>query len=576
MDAGVSATINSTLNDSAGLVKTGPGTLTVNGQLSGTGSITATGGSLTLASPGGISYTGQTIVSNGATLTFASPAIAAPINSTAFFVNGPSGLIVNAVSGREDIQGTVTFDSTGGGTIDFTGSTAFGGVVMAGNLTIVSTGGAQDRVISSSGVGLNINLPPKTLTLNTADPASSLLVSSLLWNRGNLTKIGPGTAILTFANTYNGVTTLSGGILSVSSLANGGIASNIGQSTKATANLVFDSGTLQYTGTGASTDRLFTLTTNGGGIDASGSGPLTFSNTGAVALSGTGARSLTLTGGSTGANTFAPVLGDSGGPTSLVKAGAGTWVLAGANTNTGGTAINGGALQVSADTNLGAATGPLSFNGGTLATTNTFTSARITTLDAGGGTIDVAPTTTLTMNGAIGGTGAFTKIDTGTLVLTGTNTYTGGTTISQGTLQLGDGTTNGSIVGNVADNSTLAFDPATRTTVSFGGVISGSGSVNQIGTGTTVLTGANSFSGGTLITAGTLQIGNGGTAGSITGSVTDNGTLAFNCSGDKETFDGLVSGSGDLVKLGSDTLVLTANNTYSGGFRSQYATIQTR
>jgi autotransporter-associated beta strand protein len=64
----------------------------------------------------------------------------------------------------------------------------------------------------------------------------------------------------------------------------------------------------------------------------------------------------------------------------------------------------------------------------------------MTTLNAGGGTFNVAPSTTLTLSGVIGGTGALTKADTGTLVLTGTNSYSGGTTIGGGTLQLGDGT----------------------------------------------------------------------------------------------------------------------------------------
>jgi autotransporter-associated beta strand protein len=82
------------------------------------------------------------------------------------------------------------------------------------------------------------------------------------------------------------------------------------------------------------------------------------------------------------------------------------------------------------------------------------------------------------------------------------------------------------------------------------------------------LTGENTYSGGTTISAGTLQLGNGGTAGNIIGNVTDDGTLVFNRSGDKKTFDGVISGSGQLVKLGTDTLVLTADNTYSGGPRS--------
>ena len=49
--------------------------------------------------------------------------------------------------------------------------------------------------------------------------------------------------------------------------------------------------------------------------------------------------------------------------------------------------------------------------------------------------------------------------------------------------------------------------------MTFGGVISGTGSLIATGTGTTVLTGANSYTGGTTISAGTLQIGNGGTTG---------------------------------------------------------------
>jgi hypothetical protein len=187
LGAGISATISSIIGGSNGLVVTGAGTLTLSGD-SGTAFST-------------LFYSGPTTVSNGVTLIFASPTTAALINSSVFFVNGPSRLVVQAVN-REDIRGTITFDSTGGGTTDFTGTSKNGGVVLRGNLTIVSNGGAQDSVISSSGFGLNLN-NTNTLTLNTTSPSGSLLVTSLLWNVGSLTKTGAGKAILTFANTYN-------------------------------------------------------------------------------------------------------------------------------------------------------------------------------------------------------------------------------------------------------------------------------------------------------------------------------------------------------------------------------------
>ncbi|MFA1013685.1 autotransporter-associated beta strand repeat-containing protein, partial [Pseudomonas tremae] len=58
-----------------------------------------------------------------------------------------------------------------------------------------------------------------------------------------------------------------------------------------------------------------------------------------------------------------------------------------------------------------------------------------------------------------------------------------------------------------------------------GSAISGTGSITQSGTGTTILTGTNTYTGGTTISGGTLQIGNGGTQGSIVGNVVDNATL---------------------------------------------------
>jgi autotransporter-associated beta strand protein len=171
-------------------------------------------------------------------------------------------------------------------------------------------------------------------------------------------------------------------------------------------------------------------------------------------------------------------------------------------------------------------------------------------------------THTIGLSGVISGTGPFTIAGNGTAILSAANTYTGGTTVNSGaTLQIGSGGTTGSILGNVTDNGTLAFNRSDSAT--FAGVISGSGQLVQAGTGTTILTGTNTYSGGTTITGGTLQIGAGGTTGSIVGNVVDNGTLAFN-HGDTVTFGAVISGTGGLNQLGAGTLILNSVNTYHG------------
>ena len=263
---------------------------------------------------------------------------------------------------------------------------------------------------------------------------------------------------------------------------------------------------------------------------------------------------------------------------SLVKVGTGTLTLTGVNTYTGGTTISQGAIAVSADNGLGASTGPLTFNGGTLQFDSSFdlSPSRVITLNAasggfaGGGTFDTNGFTT-TISQVMLGTGGLTKAGAGTLLLANDNTYTGGTTVSLGTLQLGNGGTTGSILGDVSDNGTLAFNRSD--VVTFPGLISGTGNVTQIGPGTTILTADSTYAGGTTISLGTLQLGNGGTSGSIVGDVTDNGTLAFNRS-DAVTFAGVISGTGSVAQIGPGTTILTADNTYTGGTAISLGTLQ--
>jgi autotransporter-associated beta strand protein len=234
----------------------------------------------------------------------------------------------------------------------------------------------------------------------------------------------------------------------------------------------------------------------------------------------------------------APIV-DGSSPAAITKTDLGTLILTGANTYTGGTTIAGGTLQLGD----GGTTGSIVRN---------VTDSGILAFDR---------SNVLTFGGVISGTGSVQQNGAGTTVLLLDNSYHGGTIINAGTLQLGNGGTTGSITGNVTNNGMLAFDRSDAPT--FAGVISGLGSVAQIGTGTTILTGTNTYTGGTAISAGTLQLGNGGTTGSITGNVEDNGTLTFDRS-DAITFGGVISGTGDVVKLSTGTLTLTNASTYTG------------
>ena len=126
-----------------------------------------------------------------------------------------------------------------------------------------------------------------------------------------LLKQGSGTWTVTSTNnTFSGGTQILGGVLVVTDLELGGVASSIGNSTNAAANLILaGGGVLKYIGTGATTDRLLTIGNgtagaSSGGIDASGTGGLNFTNTGEVVYNGSFTSNLTLQGNSTAANTF--------------------------------------------------------------------------------------------------------------------------------------------------------------------------------------------------------------------------------------------------------------------------------
>ena len=133
----------------------------------------------------------------------------------------------------------------------------------------------------------------------------------------------------------------------------------------------------------------------------------------------------------------------------LVKVGLGTVTLTGSNTYTGGTDLNAGTLQVSSDANLGAASGGLYFNGGTLRNTAGFSSARPVVLNTVGTFDTQAP---LELTGVVSGAGALVKVGPDVLTLDGVNTFAGGTTLNAGTLAIGADVNLGAPAGGLAFN----------------------------------------------------------------------------------------------------------------------------
>jgi autotransporter-associated beta strand protein len=97
-------------------------------------------------------------------------------------------------------------------------------------------------------------------------------------NDGADVEVGAGAGDIEDNNQFTRTTVI------VSTLANGGVDSSIGKSSSDAANLWLQGSTLKYVGGATTTDRLFTVGTTGGTVDASGTGPLVLSNEGALAI----------------------------------------------------------------------------------------------------------------------------------------------------------------------------------------------------------------------------------------------------------------------------------------------------
>ncbi|WP_196217485.1 autotransporter-associated beta strand repeat-containing protein, partial [Burkholderia pseudomallei] len=614
-NGGTSGSIVGNVVDSGTLSFNRSDASTFSGTISGTGGLLQNGGANSITTlTGNNAYTGATTVSSGALYVNGNQTAATSGTTVAAgAVLGGTGTIggnvivandgilapgsANGAGGTLTIGGNLTLNSTSISRYTFgsiNGQPANSLTNVNGNLTLdgrldvtVPTGGSFDpgvyRVFNYGGTLTNNgfvlgNMPPNTtVSLQTGVPNQINLINStgvlsIDWDGNDPTKYNNGVAD-GGNGTWSRQPTNTSWTDSLTALSNASYTPNafaIFQGTPGTVSVDTSYGAIDSSGMQFAVDG---YKINGGAINL------------VETKSGTGSTILRVGDNSAAGVGYTATVGSVlTGSTQLTKTDLGKLVLTGANTYSGGTAINGGMLSVANDGNLGAATGGLSFDGGTLEATGTFTTARGTTLTAKGGTIDVDAGQTLTMNGAIGGAGALTKTDAGTLVLNNANTYGGGTIIGAGTLQVGNGGTTGSLSGDVANNGLLAFDRSDN--VTYGGVVSGSGALTQQGAGTLVLTGTNTYSGGTAINAGKVQVSSDANLGAAAGPLSlDGGILETTASltsgrattlnagggtldvdgGTTLTMNGRIRGPGSLTKTDAGTLVLNGANFYTGG-----------
>jgi len=504
--------------------------------------------------------------------------------------------VVTGASGTPLGAGDVTIGS--GTTLALRGNgTGSSGTIAVGNNLVV--GGSAildlDRVTANTGNTFalgTLSIGASTLTVNAVNSygvsfaggtltgnatithaTAPVTISGAVGGAFSLTKSGAGILAL------NGNSTFSGGVIQTT----GGI--NLGH--------VNGLGTGTYNVTGAST---LTPTVD---LSAGGTGPVTNAITLDAGLTLTGTESLSLSGSltnssgnqtltnnlavtntllltgmvnlteSTTARTFSiagtgntvqfatSVIQNGGtGASVLDKTGTGTLTLNGANTHTGGVNLSQGTLILGHQNALGTARLQTQTNNGTIQANTTLTGA---TALANALTLNVGTTTFSGVN-SIEFNGTTTN-NAGNRTIT--NNMTGGAQLILAAVALSnDATSRRLTIRGTADTIVEG--------VISNGSTSTAGNLTKNDAGMLTLLGTNTYDGDTTITAGVLQIGNGGTIGSLdatsaatTAIVNNNATLRFNRS-NNFTFGNNISGSGVVEQTGAGITTLTGTNTYNG------------
>jgi autotransporter-associated beta strand protein len=459
-------------------------------------------------------------------------------------------LIANMTVSGTRVFGLLTFDNINGrlpATLEIntnsTGTTARSLTLHTG-ITLQNT--ATTVIFAGQNGTLSVVLGANNVFTTSA--GSSLEFSSAVAISGGfrLTKQGAGTLTLGASNSFTGGVTISEGTLRITQ----GLALGTNPSSYVADQILINGGTLDYNAASS-----FNSASNRGFSLGNAGGTIRVSNVGNYQISA--------------------VIADAAGQIgTLIKAGAGTLILSGANTHTGGTVINEGTLRISQASGLGATPAAVmpnhvTLNGGTLE----FNSTSLTSLNANrgfsiggaGGTVLVSNSGGFTINGIVadvsGQSGLLTKTGTGVLTLApgSPNTYSGGTLVAAGTLRYG------------------------RT----GSLGTGAVQLGSVGGGNATLD--NTFGGWTTANDITVAAESGGTltlaysstvafSGTFTGNITLNDKLTLHSDaieGFAMRITGSISGAHDLTKTGAGMVRVEADNTgYSGTTMISNGTLQ--
>jgi fibronectin-binding autotransporter adhesin len=533
------ATVGSAVSGSAGLVKTGDGTLVLSAANNFSGDTTISAGTLQLNA--------QAAASNGL-ITLGNAATGTSDVQLTLNTNIDRSGFTNDITVANQGTGTATIKwietgvtgnpSTGNGLITLDRATIFDATQIAGGAYIF------DHALSGAG---DITLTGTNGTRFLLDAASPNYTGDITIQSGGIFEPRSNLS----SATGNSVTVASGGELriqfatsSIGGLNGDGIVQSVSNAQTLTVGKNDASGSfagilrnnptvLSFTKTGTGTQILSGANTYTGATTISG-GTLQIGAGGTTGTLGSGAVSIgtgsTLAFDRSGGLSVANAISGNG---SLVQSGAGAVSLTGTNTYAGGTTVTAGILGFSGQASIpgwGTAGAVTVGAGGALAVGNDTVpddAVNAGYLDPASGLGFDTSAGDRTWSTAITGTRPFVKAGANTLTLTAVNTHSGLTTIGAGILELQSNA-----------NQTLS------------GGLSGGGTLRKSGTGTLTLSGTNSFTGGMAIDAGTLVTG---------GSSSPAGTL---------------SGSGDLVKTGSDLLAFSSGSGFTGAATVVAGTLQ--